>query len=306
MHSSDVLPSLGEGKGATPGSSLSVPCRICGGSRREVLAIETRRVLYRCTECGTSFVHPQPGDGELTEHFQEETNHGHSFRLQTSRESVLARVARCIEDRKPLGGIILDVGCATGFFLSRFFRAPQWRLCGVELSRHRAEIAAQQGVQVYCGDIHQAQLADGSIDVITVLDTFYYFADPQRELLEFERILKKDGLLLLELPSASWRIWRLTHSRSASNGNSLLARSDHLFYYTPRSISRLLERCGLEVQAIVPLPANRQDTWMRNALYRALCLLAQALRLLFGSHTLSPRFAVIARKAATDGLPSKG
>jgi len=202
------------------------------------------------------------------------------------------------------GGTILDVGCATGLFLAGFLRNPRWQAWGIELSPWTGEQARRNGILVHIGDTHSANFAAGSFDVITVLDAFYYFSHPAWELAEFRRILKREGLLVLELPWANTRIWRrkLGSKLLSNNHTPLLRSSDHLYYYTPQSVSLLLEKNGFAVETIRPLPANRQERTARDFLGKTYSFLSQMLwRLSASTIFLGPRFMVVARKDSAWG-----
>jgi len=245
---------------------------------------------------------PQPSPAVLVNHFQAGglvAIDDFDTHFQLNRRPVLSQVVNYIRSRKDEGSL-LDVGCANGFFLADFAKNSKWIACGVELSPAAAEEARRCGVRVQVGDTRSAKFKDQSFDVITVLDAFYYFPNPASELAEFRRILKQDGFLALELPWANTRVWqRAAITRELLNGSSipLLQSSDHLFYYTPKSVTRLLEQCGFSVQAIRPLPANRQKGPVRESLWRTYSLFSRLLwRLSGGSIFLGPRFLVVAGK----------
>jgi SAM-dependent methyltransferase len=250
------------------------------------------------------YVFPQLTGSALAAHFETDDVKGEADRerrFERNRESVLSRAADYIHHRKSAGDI-LDVGCATGYFLARFFSGRDWRTWGVDFSPGFAEKAAEKGVRVYCGDISQAQFGGQTFDAITVLDAFYYFQNPKSKLDELRSRLKPDGLLLLDLPLAGSRIWRGTSllGRLLSGSRlSLLQTSDHLFYYEPKSIARLLQQCGFAVQSIRPLPGNRHAGRLRNALSQCFSRLSVVLDAVSGSRIfLGPRFLVAAVKSA--------
>ena len=284
-----------------------VRCPLCLSTGQQTLFRHKNKGLNRCPACGGSYVVPQPTPRDVAVHFQ---NDHHAIqpqliqddlrrRFERNRERVLARVAKQIQHRRERGKI-LDVGCATGLFLARFFPASCWQNWAVELSARKAQAAAQRGIRVHAGDIHQAKFEERSFDVITVLDAFYYFPDPQAELKEFHRLLRNEGLLVLELPWAGSRIWRRSSMLRwlLRDGRvPLLESSDHLFYYTPQSISRLLDRCGFQMRAILPLPGNRQETIFRDFLCRVYSFFSALVHTLSRSkYFLGPRFLVVAEK----------
>lgn len=277
-------------------------CPLCSGVALNPVSEHNGKRLMKCVQCGGRFVLPLPSPAALTAHFEDDRELNDTdleTKFERNREQVLARVAGCIQSVKK-GGRILDVGCATGFFLARFFSPTNWEMCGLDLSARAVEKALRKGIRVHQGSIHSATLPDGSFDVISVIDTFYYFLQPQRELAAFHRILNPDGILVLDLPLAESRIWRTSHQLGkllSSARRQLLETSDHLFYYNPRSISLLLERCGFHVKTVLPLPGNRQEHFLRNLIYRAYSALSLVLHFLSGARImLGPRFLVVAGK----------
>ncbi len=277
-------------------------CPVCAGSELRVVAACEGRQLLKCRKCSLTYVFPQLAGAAFEDHFASDDVSGReerARRFENNRGEVLARVAAYIHGKKQSGDI-LDIGCATGYFLTRFFSGGDWRIWGVDLSQKFAEKAAEAGVKAYCGDVSQARFAGQKFDVITVLDAFYYLAQPQSTLAELHRILKPGGLLVLDLPLGRSRIWRgtTTLGRSLSgNRQSLLQTSDHLYYYAPKSIALLLERCGFAIQTISPLPGNRHPGMLRDNLNKSFSYLSLVLNAVSRSKIfLGPRFLVAAVK----------
>jgi SAM-dependent methyltransferase len=276
-------------------------CPLCSALEQRTLAEYRGKSLRKCFHCGGSYVVPQPSPAELVAHFQEDNTdeNGLERKFELNRERVLSRVAHYIQRRRQQG-TILDVGCATGLFLARFLRDPGWDAWGLELTSSVAEKAAERGVRIFRGDIQQAHFAENSFDVVSVLDALYYFPQPHRELAEFRRVLTPDGLLVLELPLATSRIWRTSRTLGrllSGSRRPLLQSSDHLFYFTPKSVALLLARCGFRVEDILPLPGNRQAHLSRDLAVLAYSLASSLLHRASGASIfLGPRFLVAAAK----------
>jgi len=280
-----------------------VQCPLCVGSSHKLLAEYENKALLKCLHCGASYLFPQPQPQDLSAHFEAKSRLDEDElkrKFEVNRQRVLSRVAGEIQRRRRQGSI-LDVGCATGIFLDRFFAPSAWDRCGVDLSAAAVERVSNNGIRACCGEVRDGHFPQSAYDVITVLDAFYYFPNPQMELAEFRRILKDDGLLVLELPLATSRIWRTSGrvGRSLSGSKqALLQSSDHLFYFTPKSISFLLRRCGFALEKVAPLPGNRQPTLLRDLGMRAYYGASVALAALsFSRIIFAPRFLVIATKA---------
>lgn len=276
-------------------------CPLCRSAQLKIKSEQGRKRLHECLRCGVLFVTPQPSPDALTNHFQRgglvPTNFDTHF--EVNRQPVLSQVANYIQSRKS-GGVILDVGCSTGRFLANFANRSSWEARGLELSLPAAQEAGRLGLRVHVGDTRSAKFQDRTFDVITILDAFYYFPNPASELAELNRILKQDGLLMLEVPWANTRLWqRAVVINTLLNGARipLLQSSDHLFYYTPKSVSLLLEACGFAVRDLRPLPANRQEKTFRDFLWRVYSSSSQLLwTLSAGNLFLGPRFWVVASK----------
>lgn len=278
-------------------------CPLCLSVSVKTLSEYNAKSLLKCSSCGVSFVFPQPSFQECASHFEEIGSLSDvelEQKFESNRARVLARVAAEIQKRRTQGSI-LDVGCATGIFLGRYFSFSQWERSGIDIARAACERAAHNGLRVRCRELASAEFPDESFDVVTVLDAFYYFRDPHRELGELRRVLKEDGLLALELPLATSRIWRgSTRIGRILSGNDrpLLESSDHLFYFTPRSLSRVLRNSGFTVAATVALPGNRQQNVFRDLGMRAYSALAFALNAASASRIfVAPRFLVLATRS---------
>jgi SAM-dependent methyltransferase len=281
-------------------------CPLCRATQLRTIVAAGAKSINQCLRCSVCFLFPQPSRAEVTKYFQSNEEEAPADNLkrdyEDGRRAVLAKVAADIQRRKRPGAI-LDVGCATGFFLNQFF--GEWQRHAVELSPRKAELAALGGIQVRVGDISAASLPSASFDAVTFLDAFYYIRDPQSVLSEFRRVLKDDGILVLEMAWAGSYIWRRTGLvGKLFNEDALLESSDHLFDHTPRSVSLLLHNCGFIIEAIVTLPTNRQHRWFPDLLCRSYSWLSRLIaKFSAGRFCLGPRFMVIARKRSAVNGP---
>lgn len=101
---------------------------------------------------------------------------------------------------------VLDIGCGGGATLHRLaMRAPQGRITGVDYSEvsvacsqefNRADIASGR-MQVIQGSVESLPFADNAFDIITTVESFYFWPAPQENLREVCRVLKPGGRFLL-------------------------------------------------------------------------------------------------------------
>ncbi len=98
---------------------------------------------------------------------------------------------------------ILDVGCGTGYnltLLSRYGRAQ-----GVDMSREALEFCRRRGVEQVT--LHEADVLpfpDASFDLVTAFDVLEHIEDDRGALLEFGRVLRPGGYLLIYTPALPW------------------------------------------------------------------------------------------------------
>ncbi len=143
------------------------------------------------------------------------------------------------------GTRLLNVWCRAGGAVP-FLRAaePGVRLVNAELSfglmRHaRAKHPGESFVQV---SLHDLPFASGSFDAVLSLETLEHVPDPVLFLAELRRVLRKDGSLVMSLPSSAVE-W-------TSDLNDVLkfhhGEGPHRFL-APREVKAMLREAGLSL-----------------------------------------------------------
>jgi 2-polyprenyl-3-methyl-5-hydroxy-6-metoxy-1,4-benzoquinol methylase len=169
------------------------------------------------------------------------------FHLATFRRRMLL-----IDQNTSSRGRLLDVGCAAGFFLQVGVRNG-WEVYGVEPSVCMADYARlQSGLNVFRGTVKEAGFPAGHFDVVTMWDVLEHMVDPRAELLEIQRVLKPEGLLVLETQNiASWAP-KVFGKHWIHYGNDL-----HLFHFSPTTIIRALTETGFTPLKITSANAGK-------------------------------------------------
>ncbi|MBI2309939.1 methyltransferase domain-containing protein [Candidatus Collierbacteria bacterium] len=96
-------------------------------------------------------------------------------------------------------------------------------------------------------DAHFLPLGNASVDLITILETLEHVADPYRTLMELKRILKKNGLIIVEIDSGSWlfqAIWFFWKKF----GKGKVWSGAHLTFFNVELLEGLFEKAGLKVE----------------------------------------------------------
>ena len=137
----------------------------------------------------------------------------------------------------------LDVGCGRGVLLEEF-RRRGWAAVGTQVSRTAAEAAARRGLDVRLGELPELDLPENAFRAVAFYHVLEHLDRPERYLRETHRLLRPDGLLVVEVPDAAGPGFRLLGSR-----NFCLDYPNHLYFFTARSLRELLEEAGFEVTA---------------------------------------------------------
>lgn len=244
------------------GQSLRyVHCNLCGADDNTRLHSDSRLCLVRCRRCGLVYVTPRLTEDVIRSLYEEDyfvTGNGarrgyrnyiadQEYFLQTFRKRM-----RWLERYGEPGGRLLDVGCAAGFFM-QVGREHGWEVYGVEPAGCMVDFAhSRLDLEVFEGTLQEAAFRTGFFDVVTLWDVLEHLTDPRQELLEINRVLRPEGLLVLETQNiASWAP-RVLGKRWLHYGNDL-----HLFHFAPQTITRLLADTGFRVLKITTAAAGK-------------------------------------------------
>jgi len=105
-----------------------------------------------------------------------------------------------------LNFIVLDVGCGGGKTVSKLAElAFQGKVFGVDHSRNMVEFSrevnkeliAQARVKIVQGSVEKMSFPDDSFDLVTAVETYYFWTSLSDAFREIKRVLKTKGNLLL-------------------------------------------------------------------------------------------------------------
>lgn len=295
------------------------PCTLCGSTEADELYPSTLDAsgprledfrctslgygrhpsIVRCRSCGLIYALPRMSPSQIQEAYRAAEDPDYvaerEGRVLTFHRN-LAPVERWLGSRAP--GRLLDVGCHVGVLLE-VARERGWEVWGVEPSRWAAERAQAKGLRVFCGTLREAGFPNAWFDAVTLWDVVEHLTDPQGELEGVWRILKPEGIVAIHTMDIESPLARLLGPRWP------WLMEMHLFYFSPRTLGRLIQELGFEVLEIL-----HQGRYLRlgylfsrlepfvNGLSPALVQLVKALGLAPRpiSVNLGDLFTLIARK----------
>jgi SAM-dependent methyltransferase len=159
--------------------------------------------LYRCPTCALVFVYPQPKDD-----FLKDKVYSYESGYQSNKKGIYTdkpkdkKTEQTFYTLEDLGveGTLLDVGCSNGEFM-HYAQLQGFTAYGVELNRRTAEIAKENGFNVYNGYLKDAGYADEFFDVVYLGDVIEHVTNPHDLIKECSRILKKGGVMVISTPN---------------------------------------------------------------------------------------------------------
>ncbi|MBN2236137.1 MAG: class I SAM-dependent methyltransferase [Bacteroidales bacterium] len=101
---------------------------------------------------------------------------------------------------------ILDVGCGGGRTITKLAKlAPQGKVYGIDCSKDMVEysvevnrdLITQDRVSVVEGFVDKTGFPDNYFDLVTAVETYYFWSNLQNAFKEIYRILKPNGYLLI-------------------------------------------------------------------------------------------------------------
>ena len=222
-------------------------CILCGARDRETLIKMDSWHVYKCSSCGLGFLDPRPSKEDIAklydkdyceDQFVEGGEIGSpEFKKRLSLETHRVRFFRGLKRK----GKILDIGCGYGYFLAACRTMYGYDVHGLDISGWAAHYAAEKlGLSLTVGEIDTVNLPPKSYDVITMWHFLEHTRDPRETILKAMDLLKKDGILVIDVPNydgtdarknwGNWVGWQLPY---------------HFYHFTPHTLEKLLRLCGL-------------------------------------------------------------
>jgi len=210
--------------------------------------------VVQCVDCGLVYVNPRFDAEAILRHY----NSNESSRIQyyldveaADRRS-FGEALDVAERLSPGRGRVLDIGPNIGTCLA-LARERGWQAEGVEINAEAARYCREQrGLDVRSGILEEDTYPREHFDLVLMADVIEHLRDPLGMLRIVGSILRSGGIVMISTPNI----------RSAAGRLLQIKPEEHLYYFTPATMSAMLEKAGLEVLRMQPLDRHHNLTAM--------------------------------------------
>jgi SAM-dependent methyltransferase len=146
---------------------------------------------------------------------------------------------------------ILEIGCGDGNFLA-YLRANGWAVQGSEYDAETAALVRRRhGIDVAVGDVTHVPQPGAPFPAVAAYHVLEHVYQPAEWLAAVRGMLAPGGIVHIQVPNHASLTRRLTGAAWAS-----VMFPQHVYFYTPRTLSALLRRAGF-----APRSVTTWDPW---------------------------------------------
>lgn len=211
---------------------------------------------FECESCALLFTPDLPNRDVLLEQYK-----GAAFDAAVESRFAAKAYLRALRPILGLGvDSVLDVGCGDGEFLLACRENGITRLQGIEPSTVARSLARGDIGNVIRVGGYEDQPSGEQFDLVTLFQTIEHIDDPMGFLAKAKELTHPRGFVAVACHNYKAPINRIMRDKSP------IFDIEHLQVFSPKSISRAIEKAGLEVVSVKPY-ANMYPLsyWMRLA-----------------------------------------
>ena len=225
--------------------------------------------VYKCKTCNSIYLWPYISMVELSKLYESSYFTGEQSNLNVPStgsdyevefaENRIEKFKSTIElllSFKPNAKNILDIGAATGKFLS-IAREYKLDVFGVEYSNYASQEAKDKyGFNFFVGDLENFQ-SDEKFDLIHLNHVFEHLVDPNASIRKIDSLLSDDGIIYIEVPFQFNIVERIKYKLFNSHKKFDVFSVHHPIFYRPNSLKKIFRNHGYRCRYIKLFDSKR-------------------------------------------------
>lgn len=232
-----------------------VVCNLCGADYTKVRFLvrdrhsDEKRLfnLVKCKTCSLAYLNPRPTKAEIKEYYPPWYHSRSQKEIVDIEKTMIWEIPwreAMHKKAKPIlrykrEGRILDIGCGDGSLL-KFMKELGWETYGIDFNEVSTRYAREVlGLDVFSGRLEEVNYPEDFFDIIILFHVLEHLSDPLETLERIRPLLKKDGVLLIEVPNFASFEARIFRSKWFG-----IAAPLHLYQFTPYTLKAMLKSGG--------------------------------------------------------------
>lgn len=159
-----------------------------------------------------------------------------------------------------MDAVILDVGCGGGKALKCLSQeARNGKLFGIDYSETSVNVAKQENeadiqsgkMQILCGSVSDLPFRDNMFDLVTTVESYYFWPDLAHDFREVRRVMKSGGIFVI--------VVEMYNHENQSEEDKYIVKMLEMHNNTPNELKKMLIEAGFtEVNTDV----SREHGWL--------------------------------------------
>jgi SAM-dependent methyltransferase len=224
-----------------------VRCNLCNSSYSdsELWTKKDGINIIKCKKCGLVFSNPRLNKEALDRYYSEQYFKEGDYNEDKLREKSYIEEIKEIINIVGNKGQFLDVGAAYGKFLTML--PNTFEKFGLEYSKDAVESGNKMfNLNLKQGILPEAGYEEKFFDVVHFRGVIEHLRNPNANIKEANKILKDNGWLIFNIvPNIDGPVGRRFKEKFR-----LVFPQEHIYYFSPKTLTKMLEKNGFKVKKI--------------------------------------------------------
>jgi len=238
-----------------------VSCNACGADDFKELSQVAEWHIGKCRRCSLIYLNPMPFFEPSTEFSDMSLDFQYTqFQHQVTSEVVKydkKQFAIHVDEMTKFSGneirpsMFLDIGCGSGSTV-RAATELGWDSTGIDIDPALIKLGQEKlQVNVKCSPLLESGFTDKQFQFIRLRDVIEHLPNPYDAFIEIKRLLMPDGFVLIATPNEDALPTQIRLIFGAKRDKvATVSPPHHVTGFTPKTLTKLLNRVGLEVLSI--------------------------------------------------------